>query len=83
MALEEQPEGAPPEPPASALLALTDCITRACSPFLHGSGTSHLCSSSLSHMRKGMKIAAHAQCWYQQSWASGAHIPDTRGLALQ
>ena len=32
--------GTPPEPPASALLALTDCITRACMPALHGPGVS-------------------------------------------
>lgn len=40
-ALEGHAEsGTPPEPPASALLALTDCITRACMPALHGPGVS-------------------------------------------
>lgn len=46
-ALEGHAEsGTPPEPPASALLALTDCITRACLPALHGPGVS--CALTLS-----------------------------------
>ncbi len=31
-------EGNASEPPASAMLALTECISRACMPALHGPG---------------------------------------------
>ena len=37
-ALEGHTVGPPPEPPASAMLALTECIARACMPALHGPG---------------------------------------------
>ena len=38
-ALDGSADGLPPEPPASAMLALTDCIGRACMPALHGPGS--------------------------------------------